>query len=343
MNRFGVCVAALAAGLSMVSALPRAARAAGSIPPYTLVGSFPLSASAWDITADGRVMRIVGDTLSVQDAPNAPTYSPIGSVAPGLVSPFGASFLRIAPDGFRVAIGDNNFGPGASVLIANTASALPGPVPTVSIASPNTDAAWADNQTLYVSGYGSGSELNRLDTAALTSQTVISGIGEGSGGVAIRAGLLYTGIGFDFGAATGDIRAFSLAALASAAAPVAFSTGTFTTNALSASSLGFDPFGNLLVGGGDFFSGSPDFGYATVIDTASPLQARLQLSPAGPSAFYGIRFNTATDELLVVADGTAYRYAIPAPGAAVALAFLVPLAARRRRTPRTPRTGGVSC
>ncbi len=343
MTRLGVCVAALAAGLSVLPLVSRAARGAGSIPPYALVGTFPLAASAWDLTADGRVMRIVGDTLSVQDAPNAPTYSPIGSVAPGLVGSFGASFLRIAPDGFRVAIGDNNFGPGARVHIANTASAAPGPFPTASIAAPNADAAWADNQTLYVSGYGAGSQLSRLDTAALTSQTVISGIGDGSGGVAVRAGLLYTGIGFDFGAATGDIRSFNHSTLANAATPVAFSTGTLITNALSASSLGFDPVGNLLVGGGDFFSGSPDFGYAAVIDAASPPstgQPRLELSPAGPNAFYAIRFNTATDELVVVADGTAYRYAVPAPGAAAALAFLLPLASRRRRGPCT---GGASC
>ena len=333
MIRTGVSVAALAAGLLSFSTLAPAARAAGVLPPYTLVGQFPLAADVWDLTADGRVLRIVGSTLSVQDVPSSSTYSPIGSLAPGLVNSFGASFLRLAPDGTRAAIGDNNFGPGSQVLVANLAAPGPGPIPTVAIASANADGAWADNQTLYVSGYGTSSQLNRLDTAALTAQTVVSGIGDGSGGVAIRDGRLYTGIGFDFGDSTGDVRAFNLATLAGLASPVAFGTGSFITNALSASSLGFDPFGNLLVGGGDFFSGSPDFGYAAAIDVSlpGPGQPRLELSPAGSGAYYAIRFNAATDELLVVGDGTAYRYAVPTPGVCALVLLGGPFAARRRR------------
>lgn len=331
MARGGVCVAALTAGLALFMVSAPEAHAAGNIPPYTLVGQFPLSADAWDLTPDGRVLRIVGSTLSVQDAPGGGTYSPIGGIAPGLVNSFGASFLRLAPDGVRVAIGDNNFGPGARVLIADLTAGGPGPIPTVSVACPNADAAWADNLTLYVSGYGTDSQLNRVNTGALTAQVVVSNIGDGSGGVAIRGGSLYTGIGFDFGDQTGDVRSFDLATLAGLASPVGFGAGSFVANALSASSLGFDALGNLLVGGGDFFSASPDFGYAAVMDTASAGPARLELSPAGGFAYYGVRFNAAMNELLVVGDGTAYRYAAPGPGGVGVLVLAGCVAARRRR------------
>ncbi len=328
MVRCGVSVAALAAGAFGVAVAERGAW--GDIPAYTLVGSFPLVADAWDITADGRVMRINGSVVSLQDGPNAAGYAMVGALAPGLVSSFGASFLRIAPGGSRVAVGDNNVGAGATVYVANLASGLPGPIPTVGIPSPNADAAWADAQTLYVSGFGSESVLTRLDTGTLSATTVVSGVGAGSGGVAVHGGRVYTGIGFDFGSATGDVRSFDLGGLNSAAAATPFATGAFEGNALSASSLGFDGAGNLLVGGGDFFSSSPDFGYAAVLDLV-PGGGRLELSPAGAGAFYGVRFNHATNELLVVADGTAYRYAVPGPGGGVLLGAAGVITARRRR------------
>ncbi|MGQ0627559.1 MAG: hypothetical protein ACT4PL_05595 [Phycisphaerales bacterium] len=315
----------------------------GAVPPYALVGSFPLSGDAFDILPDGRVVTISGSNLRVQSGVNSATFDALGSVEPGLVSSFGATFLRISPSGGSIAIGDNNFGPGASVLVLQTAALTTSAATAVAaIAAPNTEAAWADEGTLFVSGFGSGPLLSRIDVGAGVATTVITGIGDGSAGVAIRGGRLFTGVGFDAGggAATGDIRAFDLAAV-SGAMSVPFISGTLVADALSASSLGFDPFGNLFVGGGDFFSGSNDFGYAAVVDgdalmTAlsggvfAPDSAELRLSPAGGGAFYGTRFNAVTNELLVVANGTAFRYAVPGPSAA-ALGLLGLVVHRRRR------------
>ena len=48
-------------------------------------------------------------------------------------------------------------------------------------------------------------------------------------------------------------------------------------------------------------------------------------------AFYATRFNAFTAEVLVAANGTVYRYAIPAPSSAAATLILGFAAARRRR------------
>jgi hypothetical protein len=331
MVRGSSSLAALVVGLSLPLSFLTPAASASTIPAYTLVGSFPLSGSAWDILPDGRVVSISGSTISAQTAPNAGTFAPIGSVPAGTVASFGASFLRASPDGSRLAIGDNVFGAGARVHFVSTAALnTAAPTPTTSILSGNYDADWASNSVLYVSGFGTGSQVFRIDADALTTRTVITGIGDGSGGVAVSGGTLYTGIGFDAGGTTtGQIRGFDLAALDSAITPVNFAAGAFAATILSAASLDTDRFGNLLAAGADFSAFPAVTGYASVLDL--PGGNRLDLSPAGTGRSYRVRFNHATDELLVVSGGTAYRYAVPAPGAAAALAAASLLAARRRR------------
>ena len=67
----------------------------------------------------------VGAEIHVQDALHGSTYSRIGSFDPSLISSFGASFLAVSPDGSTLAIGDGNFGPGASVHFLDAASLDP--------------------------------------------------------------------------------------------------------------------------------------------------------------------------------------------------------------------------
>jgi hypothetical protein len=331
-----------------ISAALSAGTALGAVPAYALVGSFPVPSTTWDVLADGRVIAVGADgVVRAQGAPNAGTYSAVGSVDPaifdGAFGNFGASFLRVNPDSTRLAIGDNgafNRVHFVSIGALNTST----PTPTTFIAAPNQEAAWADSSTLYVTGFGSGSIVSRLDTTTSTSTPVINVIGDGSGGVAIRSGRLFTGIGLDsaVGApSVGLIRSFNLSALASATSPVAFATGTSVADALTAGSLDFDAQGNLTVGGGDFFGGSGDFGYAAVYDAdaiaaalaggpLAPSSSRQQLSPAGVD-YYSTRFNAATNELLIGTSTTIYRFAIPAPSAAAMIGTLGVFAARRRR------------
>jgi hypothetical protein len=312
--------------------------AVAQIPNYTLVGQFPLlgNGDGWDVGPDGRVVQMRGNQVWRQDSVGGGSYSLLGTVPASAVSSFGSSFVRVSPGGDTLAFGDNNFGSGARVHFVGLQSlSVSAPAATASVLSGNFDAAW-DGNALYVTGAGSNfvPYVNRITftntTGEPVSTTIITGIGSGSGGVAIFGNQLVTGVGFGgAGLPTGQVRRFDLLGVNGAPAPTAFTAGTVIGSYLSASPLGFDRFGNLLAGGGDSFGGSTDIGYAAVIDPASP-GAFLRLSPAGTSVTYGVRFNAFADELLVTAGGVAYRYAIPGPGAA-GLLMLAGLAAARRR------------
>ncbi|MGD9690730.1 MAG: hypothetical protein AB7K52_14730 [Phycisphaerales bacterium] len=347
--------AARSALLLAAACLAPTAALRADIPPYQLIGQFAVPpgiagvAAPWDILPDGRVVFLSGTSLLAADVRLPDPAATLGSVPASAVSSFGPSFLAVSPSGTMLAFGDNNFGPAASVHFVSVAAlSTSGPSATTAIASPNYQAAWADDSTLLVTGFGAGPVLTRIDSSAAPGEqarTLMSNIADGSGGVTLdAAGRVYVGAGFDAagGATTGHVRAFDLATLQAAPAPADFLSGTLVARALSADSLGFDTAGNLLIGGGDFFSGSGDFGSAAVIRSGSiaaalagapidPLAAQLRLSPAGPGAQYAIRFNFATDELLISDGATLFRYAVPAPGPIAALALAAAAATRRRR------------
>lgn len=322
--------------------LERAASAqpSAAIPAYTLVGQFPLAGGAWDIGPDGRIYQIRGQDIYLQDAAGGASFSRVGSVPAGTTASFGASFLSVSPDGTTLAIGDNNFSAQASVhFVATSLLTTAATTPTTSVVCPNFDADWDGNQ-LYVTGADSStfnSELYRISFSnALGTpvrQTLVRDIGLASGGVAVRNGVLITGTGFGSAAhPTGQIRSFLTSSLGSGPA-AGFGTGSLVATALSASPLGFDAFGNVLVGGGDSFGGTTEIGYAAVIDPANPDPSRwLRLSPAGTAITYSVAMNSFSDEVLVIGGGTAYRYAIPTPAAAAVLALGGLAAMRRRRS-----------
>lgn len=333
-------VLVIAAGLPCALANP----ALAGVPPYTHVGTFFAPRGPWDVLPDGRVIGLQNEVVVVESAPGLGDYAPIGSIDQTLLPLFGGAFIRVSPDGSRLAIGDN--GVSNSVLLVNTADLNTGgasPVAAVP-ATPNFDATWTSNAELFVSGFGAGPIVSRVDAVGLTSTVVIDNVAASAGGVVSDGTRLYVGAGFDFapgGGDTGLVRTFDLASLGGA--PVDFDTGLAVADALSASPLAFDVFGNLLIGGGDFFAGSGDAGYAAVVDVdailaalaggpIAPDSAELRLSPFGPDMFYAITFNRVTNELLV-SDGTMIaRYAVPAPAAAGAFLLGGLMAARRRRS-----------
>ncbi|MBL0926387.1 MAG: hypothetical protein IBJ11_01885 [Phycisphaerales bacterium] len=350
--RCAFCAAAAAALLEI-----GVVSAAAAAPAYTLVGSFTLPAQtdAFDVLPDGRVVAIRrSGEIAAQTSVNGSGFARAGSINPALVSSFGAGFLRVSPDGSTLAIGDNRFpAPDQKVFFVASASLNPAAdSPATGVIAPNAEAVWRDNSTLYVTGataFGADSFVTAVNVPTLTARTVVANINGASAGVAVRGGWLFTGNGFENGpggSRTGEIRAIPLTAADAAAAggsAVDFeAAGTPVGRTLSASTLGFDSLGNLLVGGGDFFDA--DFGYAAAIDAASVLGALAggppataggiaRLTPGSTSDFYGIRFNPATNEALVYAFGgsTVWRYTIPGPGSAAVAGALGLLAARRRR------------
>lgn len=312
-----------------------ASGAAAAMPAYSIAGTFGSPGGAWDVGPDGRLVALSGTSVLQQVAVNGSAYTNIGSVPAGTTASFGASFVSLSPDGSTLAIGDNVFAATGRVHMLNTAALNTSlPTPTVSVIAPNYAAAWSGSSTLYVSGGGGPTPtVTRIDGAASgspASTIVIDNIGDGSGGVAIRSGRLYTGIGFDTNFITdGTIRSFGLPSLSVAAAAVPFASGAFEAQILSASTLDFDALGNIIVGG---------FGSVAVVNLGT--SERLDLAPNGPFGFYSGRYNAATGEILVTdfnVPGDVYRYAIPAPGMATMM-WLGGLLAWRRR-----RAGTFSC
>jgi hypothetical protein len=302
--------------------------ALAAIPAYVQQGTFvlPSSGSAFDIGADGRAWVVSeSGAISRQSSVNGSAYAAAGSLPGGLVPAFGAGFIRVSPDGARLAIGDN--GTVNQLWVVPTAGLSTSMASTpLTIAAPNFDAAWSDNSTLFINGSASvGGSPNLYRASGITgaTATVVTGIGDGSGGVATRGARVYTAIGFDAaGLLNGQVRSFDVAMLNVASSSVVFSTGLLATQASTGNSLAFDSQGNLIEAG---------FGGVVVVDLAT--QARISLPGLSPTGFYTATFNAATGEILVRDFGvtTVLRYGVPTPGVAGTLVGAGIFAMRRRR------------
>lgn len=322
-------------------------------------GSVTGPGGTFDLLADGRVVAVVGDSIVAESSRGSGVYYTIGSLPEGSISPFGASFLAVSPDGSRIAIGDGGFG-AARVHVINTADLNGGPVTPYSLSQENYSATWIDGNRLAVS-YGNPStffgEIAVVDIVDASSKTIIT-VGGASAGIAIdNLGNFITGNGFDYlpgyGSSTGEMRAFTESevneVLRNGSDPLDFeSRGMLLGGALSAGSLEFDEFGNLFVGGADFGTGQVDFfalftadQYADALLGVDPLQVGLAFvddPSADPFSSYIARYNAVTDEWLVSDFGNfvLYRYGvIPVPGSACLLsavaAFLIHSESCRRR------------
>lgn len=319
---------------------------------YALAGSFTLAdgLSSVDALADGRLIGVRADgALLAQTGVHSSTWSQVGAIDASLLNAFGPSFLSVNPGGTRLAIGDGNFGAGASVLLVDVASLDPMGVSNVtSVASANFAGRWVSDDTLFVTGAAdfSGGIVTELDASTLSTRVVVNDIQGGSGGVVTDGTWLYTGNGFDFDSApgtseTGEVRAFRLSDFTGS--PLSFEQGGIpVADALSAGSLAIDALGNLVIGGADFATGG-ESGFFSVIGSGDLSNALLgagivpdaletMLDPSNGSAFgYSVLFNSATNEAIAISGGVAYRFAIPAPSAgALGLLALGALSTRRR-------------
>lgn len=358
-----LCAAALT--LSSVHAQPAfegygAPYRAITLPPHPPGSSQPAGAAL----ADGRLVVVSGLSILRESAPGSSQFETVAVLdSAAMGGGTDAAFLRVSPDGQRIAVGGGANRPVAvfhsSVLPAGGLPVTIGPGLASFFNVPHYDAAWADGSRLAITAgdFGSASRVTMLDVtsdpAAPANPAVITNIRGASGGVAFdSAGRLYTGNGFDLepgGSTTGTIRAFD-ASLLGGTAPADFETGgVLIGGVLSATSLSFDLEGNLLVGGGNFTD--MDVGYLGVIsadalgdalaglgpiDPGDPLDMRRLTPDADPFAFYGSAFNAATGEVYATltdfASGATTWYAtVPAPAAGALLGMMGLLAARRSR------------
>jgi hypothetical protein len=297
---------------------PRAAHS-DTFSDYQVSSSFtlPAGAQAFDVVA-GRVIVSVGNTLRLETSPGSRTFTTLGTLSGADIPSFGPAFLRVSPDGQRVAIGNNggasffNYQVGVFLL-----SSLSGAWFNVS----HYDAEWIDNRHLALTAgdFPNPSIVTALDTQsnpmAPANVTLVNNIGGASGGIAFDAsGNLFTANGFATGgpSVTGAIRAFAAASWQAALAggpPVNFETaGVPVITLFSGSPLTFDGSGNLFVGG------TPDtsqgaFALVRASRVASAVAGGGAINPSdasavrrfdpssGASSTYSIAFNAVRAEV----------------------------------------------
>jgi len=323
------------------------------LPPVS-GGSF---STAGDVLPDGRIVSTTGDGVYLETGLKTGVFDLVATLDSGA---FGGDpdpgFLRVSPDGSRIALG-GGFGKPLAVFNASVlgTSGAPGLIDASSADFFNVshfDAEWMDagNLAITAGDFGQPAHVSLLDvtsdTAAPINPVIIENINGASGGIAFdSAGRLYTGNGFTSGGAgsdTGVIKVFAPGDW-SATSPANFEgEGLLLGDVLSAGGLTFDSDGNLFVGGGDFVEG--ETGYLAIvnesaiaaalsgfgpIDINDPLSLR-RLDPLGTGVgFFGSNFNPVTGDLYVT-DGTAWWATAPSPGPVALLVIAASSAARRR-------------
>ncbi len=304
---------------------------------YQLAEEFylPGSGGPFDALDDGRLVAIVNDEVYVESSAGSRAFELHGSLPSADISPFGAAFVRVSPDGTRIAVG-NNGGSSASPLyqvgVFDVAS-LTGDW----YAAPHFDAEWIDDRYLAVTAASEGGtsivtalDIQSADPASPTNPVIINNIGGASGGITFdQLGNLYTGNGYSLAGSsgTGATKAFEYSTwtepLSGGPAPDFELEGTLIIDILSASPLALDADGDLIVGGGDFY-GSGEGDFVAVVnalivnralagmgpaDPADPTQVR-RLDPDTTSEvnFYSVYYNNAKRELYVKDFGSSRVY-----------------------------------
>ncbi len=304
---------------------------------YRLVRSINLlpGSAVFDALDDGRLVVVSGADVHIETGVRTGQFALHGELPDADMAGFGAAFLRVSPDGQRMAVGNNGGALGGNEQVGVfDVNSLAGEWFDVA----HFDAAWVDDTFLALTAgdFVNPSAVTILDTTSADPQnpdvvTVIDGIGGASGGIAFDAeGNLYTGNGFEFSgpSVTGTVKAFANSAWTNAITsevPLNFeSEGQLIIVALSAWPLGFDHEGNLFIGGGDFSDmdrydyvgiarGSAvaaAFGGGPPVSSADPDQfLRLDPDKSNNFNFFGAGFNPVTTELYVRDSGTDFAFA----------------------------------
>ena len=302
---------------------------AQSIDRYGLLQTLTLPGSGGPVAAapDGRLVTLSGSTVYRETSAGSRTFSALGTLSGADFSASGAAFVRVSPDGTKLAVGNGGGASFSSYKVGVfTLPALSG----VWFSVNHFDGAWCNNRFLALSAgtFGQPSAVIALDTAITSSSsprtiTLVNNIGGSSGGIAFDAARnLFTGNGYK-GAGpseTGAIHGFPRAqwrSVLSGGAALDFETqGTEIAVLLSASPLQFDNGGNLLVGGGNFGVDNPialvrASAVARALSGGEPVDPddsssvrRFDPDSGNSSNFYTVTTNPARAEFYVQDQGT---------------------------------------
>jgi len=99
---------ALVIGLG-VSAVAPAVVVGDAFGDYALTGSFalPPGAGEFDVLADGRIVTLVGADVYAETAAGGRAFAYQGTLAGMDAGGFGPAFVRVSPDGTKLAVGNN--------------------------------------------------------------------------------------------------------------------------------------------------------------------------------------------------------------------------------------------
>lgn len=276
---------------------------------FTTVEYFPQSTTAMigNFAASGRLIAATGRSIYLQRNYGSSQWDVVATIARSNPSDQGGmdpSFIRISPDGDRIALG---IGYGAPLLVFPTTllSASSPPVlltdstPAAGVDSHDVnyyDAAWADNRYLVINGgawpgpdYASAVGVVDTNNSTDTGVALVYNIPGASASVTVdAAGNLYTGVGHQISPnRTGEIKVWTASEWSKTpSAPLDYEANTriVANNALSAAYLGTDSEGNLFVGGGDAFGvgGPSENGYAALISQAVIARVTDASEPGSP-------------------------------------------------------------
>jgi hypothetical protein len=289
---------------------------------------FPSPGGPADVQSDGRILVLSGATVFRETMPGSHIFVSLGNLPDADLNEFGASFLKISPDGDRIVVG-NNGGTSFSHFQVGV-FAIPLLTGTWFDAA-SFQAAWINNRfvALTAGTFGSPSIVTAFDTfsgdpAHPSNRTIIDNIGGASGGIAFdKHENLYTGNGFAISgpSTTGTVKAFQHAdwrAALHGGSPVNFETqGTAIVTVLSTAPLDFDASGNLFVGGADFGGGDINFaafisraavrsalGGNGPVNTSDPAQMRKVDPDPAANSVYNVIINQKRDEVYLVSSGS---------------------------------------
>ena len=273
-------------GLTAEINLPVVGGSGGYYSWFTAVEYFRdgTTAKIGNLEAEGRLLAATGRELYLQRNYGASQWDVVATVG----ATMDPCFVRISPDGSRVALG---IGYGAPLLVFPTSmlsSSSPpvlhdGTHPAAGVTAFDVnyyDAAWVDNQYLVINGgswpgpvYSSGVGVLDSTNPNDSGTGLIGNILGASASIAVDAdGNLFTGIGMAAGPPnrTGEIKVWPAGEWSTtpgAALNYEANPRIVGKNVLSAAYLGTDSEGNLHVGGGDAFGvgGTTEKGYAALI------------------------------------------------------------------------------